>query len=171
MKNKMKIMWTSLLLVISGISTFSVLAANSVTVNFKGNLVLNPPCDVTGEGGGPISVDFSDMVIRRIEGTAYKQLVPYQLTCDAPGETVVALTFKGEGAEFDQSALVSSNKNLGFKLLLGASPIRLNIDLMKFQNNNHSSIYAYPVINSGVAITAINTGPFTASAILEASYP
>lgn len=174
MKNKMKIMGASLLLAIGGLSTFSVLAESSVTMNFKVNLILNPPCDITGEGGGPIEVDFGDLVIRKIpiaNGYTYVQPVPYKLTCDAPDTTEVALTFKGLGATFDDGALRSSNANLGIKFLVGAYPIRLNIDPMKFPNNRHDTIYAYPVRNNGVPVTSIVAGTFTAAATLEASYP
>lgn len=152
--------------------TASSIAANSIVVNFKGNLILNPPCEITGIDNGPISVDFSDMVIRKITGTAYKQQVRYKLTCDASDTTKVALTFKGDGASFNSSALRTlENPDLGIGFLDTNYPIRLNIDPIIFDNNKPTTIYAYPIINKGVDISKIKSGAFTAGATLEASYP
>lgn len=168
-------MGVSLLLAIGGVSTCPVWAANSVTVNIKGNLILNPPCEITGVGGGPVEVDFSDMVIRKITGTNYQQAVPYTLTCDAADNTRVALTFKGTGATFNAAALRTSNTNLGirFASVSGGTPtfVALNTGAITFNNNQRLTINAYPVINGGIAVTNIAAGTFTSSATLEASYP
>ncbi|EMB3084694.1 hypothetical protein CHI95_18750 [Providencia rettgeri] len=160
--------------VVSCLFTSSTLAADSVTVNIKGNLILNPPCEISGVGNGPIEVDFKDMVIRTITGTNFPQPVPYTLKCDADGATNVALRFKGDGAKFNSNVLKTSNDNLGirFATVSGSSPtfFALNTDI-RFTNSQRPTIRAYPLLNPGVAVNSIAGGGFTSTVTLEASYP
>ncbi|OHT25735.1 hypothetical protein A3Q29_12075 [Providencia stuartii] len=101
MNKKRKRFSLGVLLTLCGLVVTSAQAANTVQINIKGNLILNPPCDISGPGNGPIDVDFSDMVIRKITGNNYQQPVNYTLTCDAPDTTNVALTFVGDGVQLN----------------------------------------------------------------------
>lgn len=148
----------------------SGLAANSVNVNFKGNLIQNPPCEITGIDGNQITVDFSDMVIRKITGRTFIQEIKYKLTCDAPDNTGISLTMKGTTSNFNTSLLTTSNANLGISFYASENyyPIRVNVDPIKFPNNSHDPIYANPVIKTGA--TNVATGSFTATATILAEY-
>lgn len=150
--------------------SFKIMAANSVKVNFKGNLIQNPPCDISAPSGGDINVDFDDMVIRKITGSTYRKPVPYKLICDAPDNTGVALTMTGDTATFNTSLLKTSNGNLGLMFYSGASyyPWRVNIDQMRFLNSSHDAIYVNPIVNP--AATNVSTGAFTAVATIVATY-
>lgn len=151
-------------------------ADKSVIINIKGNLIMNPPCEITGPGNKPVQIDFSDMVIRKITGSNYGQPVNYTLTCDASDSTQVALTFKGVAVTLNkQSVLKTSNTNLGIRFAKGAvsNPtfVALNNEQILFTNKDRPTLSAFPIINSAVATTSIAPGAFDASATLEASYP
>ncbi|HHN8583827.1 TPA: fimbrial protein, partial [Providencia rettgeri] len=53
-----------------GLSTLMPLTASAVAVNFTGNLIQNPPCDVAGPSGinQPIKVAFGEVGITKIDG-------------------------------------------------------------------------------------------------------
>lgn len=150
--------------------TENVYSSNSVKVNFKGNLISNPPCDITGVDGNEITVDFKDMVIRRITGMTYIQEVKYKLTCDAPDNTGISLKIIGDTAGFYSGLLKTNNDNLGIRFHVGDDyyPIRVNTDPVKFTNNNHNKIYANPIINADA--TNIKAGVFTSTATILAEY-
>ncbi|MGJ3355334.1 fimbrial protein [Providencia sp. Je.9.19] len=174
MRDKMQGIGLGLWILACGMLPTSAFAANSVTVNFKGNLILNPPCELTGTGSNTVEVDFKDMVIRKITGTNFQQPLPYKLTCDAEDATRVALTIKGTGSSFNNAALKTSNTNLGlrFATMSGSSPTFVGLGQpIVFTNNQRPTFNVYPLINSGVAASSIAAGGFTASATLEASYP
>lgn len=152
----------------------TALAANTVNINIKGNLILNPPCEITGAQGSTVEVDFADMVIRKITGNNYQQPIPYTLICDASEATNVALTIKGTGASFNNNVLKTSNTQLGLRFASMDNSNPKFVDLgqaIRFTNNQRPIINVYPLINKDVAITSIAAGKFTATATLEASYP
>ncbi|HEM7146926.1 TPA: fimbrial protein [Providencia stuartii] len=178
MNYRVAIICVGLLLSLSGTIMVSVQAANSVDIKIKGNLILNPPCEITGVGSDSIEIDFGDMVIRNISYANNRQLIPYNLKCDASDDTKVSLTVKGRSAIFETtSTLMTSNKNLGIAFAStneGSTTIRrllLNTDPVLFTNKNRPDIYAYPVVNSNVSVNSITAGAFDATALLEASYP
>lgn len=176
MKMTIKLTGMGILLVLGSMFSSSALAANSVTVNFKGKLILNPPCDISGVNNGPIEIDFGDVVIRNVTSNylEYRKPIPYTLTCDASETTRVALTFKGTGTTYDSGALGSNNPNFGIRFSHDVASVNTRILLNQafpFTNNERPTLYAYPAINNAVPVTSIAAGTFTASATLEASYP
>ncbi|MEX6319190.1 fimbrial protein [Providencia huaxiensis] len=171
MKESISILIISTLVSILSIQIPSALAANSVRINFKGNLIQNPPCEITGLNGNEITIDFQDMVIRNITGMNYIQEIKYKLTCDAPNNTGLSLSIKGTAASFNTNLLTTSNTNLGISFYSGftnLSTIRVNLDPIKFPNSRRDPIYANPVINAKAA--NITAGSFTATATLLAEY-
>lgn len=171
MKEKISILIISTLVAILSAQIPSALAANNVKITFKGNLIQNPPCEITGLNGNKIIIDFQDMIIRNITGLNYIQEIKYSLTCDAPNNTGVSLRITGTETDFNANLLTTSNPNLGISFYSGTeslSMVRVNLDSIKFPNSRRERIFANPVINTRA--TNITAGSFTATATLLAEY-
>lgn len=70
-------------------------------------------CDIASEDGNSnqISIDFNDMLIRKINETNYTKTIPYKVNCSGiEGSTDPALkiSFIGSGADFNQDLLKTS---------------------------------------------------------------
>ncbi|MGL5387399.1 MAG: fimbrial protein [Serratia sp. (in: enterobacteria)] len=113
-----------LLLLVGGLLLPTVALANT-TVNFSVTVIDPPPCKIND--GNDVSVNFgTDVLITRVNGENYKQPVPYNLTCvPEPSSNALKLQFTGQAAGFD-SALATSNSNLGIKLLHGDTVLPIN---------------------------------------------
>jgi len=106
---------------------FLPLTTQAVEVNFTGNLIDNPPCEVSGQDGEnqPIKVPFGELGIKKIDGlsdnTEYgRQDFTLTLNCGTGlGNTVALyLEYRGVTASFDPSknTLQSSINGLGIRL-------------------------------------------------------
>ncbi|MGG4610152.1 fimbrial protein [Providencia sp. Me31A] len=170
-----------------GISFFfssSVLAANTVSINIKGNLILNPPCDITSTGGGDsISIDFNDIVIRNIITQAantsattamYQTPLPIKLECDAEDGTAVRIGLQGAAAAFNSEFLATDNPNIGVQFInLGRGtfiPNNTTTRRARVLVGTPFTFYVVPIRNSSVAANAVRTGAFSATATLVADY-
>lgn len=165
---KLTLLYGVLISVTGGIS-LQACASNSVGLALKGNLIQNPPCILTAEDNTDvISIDFSDMVIRKITGITYRKTVPYKLVCDAPDNTGLEISLKGTVAPFDSNILKTTNKDLGIAFTFAGTLMIVNGTPMKFKNNERPEITANPVTNSKQ--TNIAAGDFTATATIMVSY-
>ncbi|MGH8463746.1 MAG: fimbrial protein [Pseudomonas sp.] len=96
--------------------------ADAPNMNFSGYLIAPPPCTVSDQGGRIDVVFKRTLNISKIDGSNYKQTVPYQINCPGthrPGITWrMKLTVVGNPTDFDGAAVQSSVTDLGIKLVL-----------------------------------------------------
>ncbi|SDU99612.1 fimbrial protein [Pseudomonas mucidolens] len=137
---------------------------------FTGNLLAPPVCKVSDKDGR-IDVRFkNNIAVNRIDGELYRQAIPYQIECPgAAGAGItwhMRLTLKGIDAHFDPTALKTSVKDLGIKVLLAGTPLIPNqprdIDV---NASTPPVLEAVPVKLTGAALPSTD---FTASALLMA---
>lgn len=110
---------------LTGVLLLPTVALANTTVNFSVTVIDPPPCKINN--GNDVSVDFgNEVLITRVNGENYKQQVPYNLTCEPqPSSNALKMQFTGQAAGFD-SALATSNSNLGIKLLQGDVVLPIN---------------------------------------------
>jgi len=97
---------------------------------FTGNLIAPPACTISDQGGR-IEVLFKrNIAINKIDGSNYRQAVPYQLQCPGASDLGIAfrmrMTLIGVPTQFDNAAVQTSVPDLGIKLLLGGTAFVLN---------------------------------------------
>lgn len=99
---------------------------------FDGTLILPPSCQLGHSD--PIRVPFGKVGVRKVDGTLFKQDIPYQLDCqgDLTQPWNVTLTFTGTlaGSGFDNATLRANSSlnsgNLGIQIQKDGSPLELN---------------------------------------------
>lgn len=139
-------------------------------LEFTGNLLAPPGCTVSDKGGR-INVRFqSNIAVNRIDGELYRQAIPYQIECPGISNTGIAwhmrLTLKGAYAHFDPTALKTSEKDLGIKVLLGGTPLIPNQPReINVTTSRLPALEAVPIKLIGAALPSTD---FTASALLMA---
>ncbi len=169
--------------VLLGCTVFSAFATNSANVNFKGNLIVNPPCDLMAEDrGNTISVDFEDIVIRKMEtkaanfnatSAAYQRKLPFILECDAEVGTAVRIQLQGDPASFNSEFLATDNANVGVQFInLGKGTFIPNNRTRRAQVivGTPATFYVIPIRNVNVNDTDVRAGGFIATATLVAEY-
>ncbi|MDX4945447.1 fimbrial protein [Providencia manganoxydans] len=160
------------------LSSLMPLTGYAVDVNFKANLIGNPPCDVAGPDGPeqPIRVQFPDVGITKINGENYRTDFSLTLSCGTGLGNAVALylQYKGQPAEgFDNQALQASQTNLGVRLYHEGRIIPPNSGTPITMSDNGTAslpLYAVPVKNADPSAT-LYEGYFTATARVEINYP
>ena len=142
-------------------------ATGTVNANFTVSVTVlsRPPCEFNG--GSNVLVDFgNEVLITRVDGVNYTQPIPYNLTClPAPPTNALKLQFRGAAAGFD-SALTTSNPNLGIRLMNGSAPLAPGAWL-NFTWPNTPAINAVLVKRPGTTLTP---GEFTGAATLLVDY-
>lgn len=168
------------------------LMAQAVEVNFTGNFIDNPPCDVAGPDGPnqPIKVPFGELGITKIDTvnadggmtsnkTDYgRQDFTLTLSCGTGLDNAVALYLSyaaqtGMTAPFDTSGqtLQTSEPGLGVRLYHQGVIVPPNSGTKITMSDNGVStlpLYAVPVKSASVTVSE---GAFTASASVEINYP
>ncbi|CAI1221981.1 TPA: fimbrial protein [Serratia fonticola] len=99
---------------------------------FDGTLIIPPVCQLGQQD--PIRVPFGKVGVRKVDGTAFKKDVPYQLNClgDMSQPWDVTLTFGGTlaGAGFDNATLRTvtplNTGKLGIQIQKNGQPLELN---------------------------------------------
>lgn len=153
------------------------LVAMAVDVNFTGNLIQNPPCDVAGPDGAdqPIKVPFGEVGITKINGENYRQDLTLTLSCGTGLGNAVALylQYSGMNALFDDKALQASQEGLGIRLYHQGVVIPPNTGTSITMSDNGIAtlpLYAVPVKDTDPSVT-LYEGDFTAAASVEMNYP
>lgn len=146
------------------------MAISSANANwlFDGSLIIPPVCQLSQED--PIKVSFGKVGVRKVDGVAFKQTIPYQLNCvgDMGQPWDISLTFSGApaGNGFDNATLqtVSSlnNGNLGIQIQKNGQPLPLNNAFLVDQNAL-PILSAVPVMRAGSELVGDD---FTASGTL-----
>lgn len=141
--------------------------AQAVDVYFSGTLVAPPPCVINANQD--ISVNFGDdLLVGRVDGVNYEQVIDYSLDCSAGASVTSAfkLQLQGNGAGFDSSVLNTSKTGLGLELRSGGAKLPVN-SWINFNEPARPALTAVPVRNSVGTLTG---GVFTASATLLVDY-
>lgn len=97
----------------------------TVNVKISGTVVASASCTFTSTG--PIAVEFGDVIIKDIKDKAYKQSLPYTLTCkgDSDGKAI-QMKLTGTAADFDGTLLKTDAKGLGLSLQKDGTVMTLN---------------------------------------------
>jgi len=143
-------------------SSFAV----SVPVSFTGTLIEPPACTING--GGVIDVNFGEqLATHRIDGENYRQTIAWQLNCPvAPAPLVLKLIIKGNATSFENTALQTSQADLGIRLLSDGKRFELN----KFVPLSVSAPPVLEAVPVSRPASTLTEGKFTASATLLAQY-
>lgn len=97
----------------------------TINVKISGTVVANGSCTFTGTD--PIAVEFGDVIINDIKDKAYKQSLPYTLSCKGdPGGKAIQMKLTGTAADFDGTLLKTDAKGLGLSLQKNDKAMALN---------------------------------------------
>ncbi|MBB6117914.1 type 1 fimbria pilin [Rahnella inusitata] len=134
---------------------------------FHGTLFEPPQCTI--DNNQRIDVNFGDRLgISKLDGVNYRQLINYQVTCDAVGRgnSTLMLILEGKVAGFDSLALLTDKSDLGIRIYQNDKPFTPNSTL-KIDPANPPQLEAVPVKNTGATLTE---GSFDAWVTLRADY-
>lgn len=167
--NIMKSIKFAILLLLST-NIFLIPSYASVRVNFGGNLLGNPPCDVTGA-----DVDFGEVGVTKIDGINYTQNFTISVECPADvGALYIA--YSGMTADsFDNKALQTSVAGLGIRLFYNGSVIvpdnhDIPITMPAAGGIVPISLSAAPVRDMSPSFLLLE-GEFRATGTVEVRYP
>ncbi len=97
----------------------------TINVKISGTVVANGSCTFTGTG--PVVVEFGDVFINSLKDSAYKQNLPYTLSCKGdPGDKTIQMKLAGTAADFDGTLLKTDAKGLGISLQNAGTTLALN---------------------------------------------
>ncbi|MEY1579995.1 fimbrial protein [Providencia manganoxydans] len=160
------------------LSSLMPLTGYAVDVNFKANLIGNPPCDVEGPDGPdqPIRVPFGDVGITKIYGETYRKNFNLTLSCGTGlgNDVALYLEYRGIVAEsFDNKALQASQTGLGVRLYHQGVVIPPNTGTpITMSDNGVATLPLYAVLVKDTDPSAtLYEGNFTATASVEMNYP
>lgn len=146
----------------------------STLVNFHGTLISNPPCDITGDND-PITIDFGEMGITRIDGSNYMQDFALTITCGNDLGNAVQLYIAYEGQPmfpYDPNAIVTSREGLGVRLYYQGQVIPPNDDnrpiVLSGGGQTNLSLSAVPIRDPAANLLE---GTFIAMGTVEIRYP
>ncbi|MNP27779.1 hypothetical protein D3C76_1207070 [compost metagenome] len=157
-------------LAVLSITALPISWVDASNLEFTGTLLAPPGCMVSDKGGR-INVRFTqNIAVNRIDGERYRQAIPYQIDCPGASDINITwhmrLTLKGTPAHFDNTALKTSENDLGIKVLLGGTALAPNesreIDI---RASTPPVLEAVPVKLAGAELPSTE---FTASALLMA---
>lgn len=140
-----------------------------LTANLQGNLIVTPPECILNNHQQE-TVHFGDILLTRIDGSAYKRSVPLRLTCTNLAKNTLKLTLQGDATSFNSNgALKTSNNKLGLMFYVNSirqainQPINVNIDSLP-------TIEATPIKNTTASFNNTDGGDFAALATLRVDY-
>jgi len=146
------------------------------TVTVSGTVVI-PPCQIFNADTNdytPITVDFGDVGIGKIDGVAYAKPVPWKISCLGSVDvesTIFYLNLRATATDFDPSAFKTDVDGLGIRLRFGPQamiPGNGSTDNSPAWVGDHSlPLTVVPVKKAGVELAP---GTFTAIASLILSY-
>ncbi|WP_230351055.1 fimbrial protein [Lelliottia sp. WAP21] len=140
--------------------------SSNVDISITGEVIATASC--TFSSNEPIKVEFGDVYINEIVGTAYRLAIPYQVSCkgDPDGKTV-QLQVSGTPADGDTSRLQTDASGLTIKLQNGSATLPLN-HWIDFDNSSPPSLYAVLEKQSGARFQ--DGQAFNATATLKVAY-
>lgn len=138
--------------------------ANDMTLH--GTLIEPPPCSINS--GNVVDVDFGSRVgIKKVDGSNYKQTVPYTITCN-PGSNPweMQLKLSGTATSFDGAAVQTDVQNLGIRVLRNGTPFVLGTAVAV----DPASLPVLEVVPVKTPGSTLTEGAFNATATLQADY-
>ncbi|EPL6457033.1 fimbrial protein [Providencia rettgeri] len=152
------------------IGLFWYVFASSAYANwlFDGYLIIPPVCQISHID--PLKVSFGKVGVRKVNGVAYKQPIPFELNCEGDMKQPwdISLIFSGSlaGSGFDDSTLRTisalNNGKLGIQIQRDGKPQPLNKPFL-INQFDLPSLSAVPVMRAGSELVGDN---FTASGTL-----
>ncbi|WP_121500745.1 fimbrial protein [Entomohabitans teleogrylli] len=155
-----------MLLLGGGMAGVSHSVMADAVVNFSGILVEQPPCEVSGNQGDIISVDFGDVMTTRIDGENYKREIDFTLDCQQAVNNALKLRITGTPASFDPSALAGGKTGFGIAFLHGTQRLALG-SWLNFSPVSVPELAAVPVKDGSVNLDG---GAFNVVASLVVDY-
>lgn len=140
--------------------------SSNVNISLTGEVIATASCSFSS--GDSIKVEFGDVYINEIVGTAYRQMIPYQVNCkgDPDGKTL-QMQVSGTAAGGDNSKLTTDASGLIIKLQNGSAPLLLN-QWFDFNNASPPSLYAVLEKQNGARFQ--DGQAFNATATLKVAY-
>lgn len=163
---------------LGGVALLTFSTAQAVEVNFSGNLIENPPCDVAGPDGPnkPIKIDFGEIGITKIDGENYRQDFILTFTCgpELGNEVPLFLQYMSPFiAPYDNKAVRTNVTGLAIRLYHNGVVIGPNTGSpMKMSSGETATLplYAVPVRDPDPSVI-LQEGSFNASATVQMLYP
>ncbi|MEY0304743.1 fimbrial protein [Providencia manganoxydans] len=156
------------------LSVNSPFADASTRVNFTGNLIGNPPCDITGDND-PIVVDFDEVGITKIDGINYMQNFSLKVTCgdDLGSHVRLYLGYTGMDARlFDNNAVLTNRDGLAIRLYYQGqviAPDDANIPIV--MSSGGSAVIPLSAVPVRDPTVDLLEGDFRATGTVEIRYP
>lgn len=157
---------TAILMLLAATNAVAGPGASNVTISLTGEVIATASCSFSN--GDPIKVEFGDVYINEIVGTAYRQMIPYQVNCkgDPDGKTI-QMQMAGTAASGDNSKLITDVSGLTIQLQNGSAPLQLN-QWFDFNEASPPSLYAVLVKQNGARFQ--DGQEFNATATLKVAY-
>jgi len=150
-----------------GLLSQSPLVLADAQVNFSGTLVEQPPCEIVGNNGATIDVNFgNDMITRKVDGVMYKTQIQFGLQCDNALNNSLKLSLSGDPATFGTGLIKTTKTGLGIRLFNGDTQLTPGAEV-KFQKGTVPELYAVPVAQDNTTLTG---GSFTGTGNLVVDY-
>lgn len=149
----------------------------AISVNFTGNLIENPPCEIYNKDSGqPIRISFGEIGSAKVNGDNYREYFELTLHCDMTSNSNLPLELKYVSpnvASYDTRAVSTSITGLGILLYYNgeAAPVNSSIisPIKNIQNDGKLifPFYAVPIKNSNATLL---DGDFKATAEFQIKY-
>lgn len=156
------------LLLTMALFSFFVFSTNgraSTTINISGTIMAPLSCEINGNQA--IMVDFgNDLVTTRVDGSSYMKTVDYSLTCKNNTSNAIKMKIEGTATAFNNSALQTTQADLGIALRANGQPLPIN-SWLNFTYPNKPLLQAVPVKRAG---GTLSTGDFSTVATLMVDY-
>ncbi|CQH42783.1 exported pilin protein [Yersinia frederiksenii] len=133
--------------------------AEIIQVNISGVITEPPSCVING--GNTIDVDFGSKVMTNlVNGSNYLQKVTYSVTCKNSTSNSMRMKISGDTAGFSNTALKTSNDNLGIEFLLNG---KVHSGWFDYTYPSIPKLEAVPIKRGG---SVLETGFFDGTATL-----
>ncbi|EOU9537985.1 fimbrial protein [Cronobacter dublinensis] len=148
-------------------STSAAQTGDNVGVNFQGEFTLISACTIKNDQ--IIDVVFGEVGVNKVDGTNYKQIIPYTVDCKGATDTSpLSLMMSGTAENYDEAAVATSADGLGIRIEANGQPMPLNKPLNTTLGALQSlTLTAVPVSDP---VKTLSEGLFSATATLTANY-
>lgn len=146
--------------------------AESINQNLtiKGNLIIAPPAECILNSGSQQTVNFGDVLLPRLDGVNYKQVVPLRLSCTNLPSNTLKMSIIGDPTTFNSNGgLKTSNNKLGIVFYVNNEKKTINTPI-SFSYTNVPKLEAAPLRNVGATYSSTDGGKFSATATLKVDY-
>ena len=135
-----------------------------VYVNIRGIVLAPPPCVIND--GNMIDINFGEVMSTRIDGTAYKMPINYNIKCEKMPSKAMKMSVQGNRAKFDNNSLSTNIEGLGIAIMRNDSKLPVG-QTVNFTYPNAPQFSVVPVRDMTQTLTG---GYFEAIATLLIEY-